>query len=148
MRVVDANVLLYAVNTDAAEHSTARSWVEERLSGNEAVGFAWIVFLAFLRTATRGGIFATPLTPARAFEYVEEWLAQPAAAVLHPTPRHLAVLRGLLEPLGTAGNLTTDAHLAALAVQHGADLVSFDRDFGRFPGLRWRHPAEDLTAAR
>lgn len=148
MRVVDANVLVYAVNADAREHPTARSWLEDRLSGGEAVGFAWVVLLAFVRVATRAAVLSTPLRPAKAFDYVEEWLAQPPATVLHPTARHLAVLRGLLEPLGTAGNLTTDAHLAALTVEHGATLVSFDRDFGRFPGLRWRHPADDLVPSR
>jgi toxin-antitoxin system PIN domain toxin len=148
VRVVDANVLVYAVNADAAEHGTARAWLEERLSGVEAVGLAWSVLLAFIRVVTRAGVLSMPLPPAKAFEYVEEWLAQPTAAVLHPTARHLAVLRGLLEPLGTAGNLTTDAHLAALAVEHGAVLVSFDRDFGRFPGVRWHHPGEDLASSR
>ncbi len=147
MRVVDANLLVYAVNADAAEHVTARSWLEERLNGDEAVGFAWVVLLAFLRVVTRREVLSAPLPPAKAFEYVEEWLVQRPSTVLHPTARHLAVLRGLLEPLGTAGNLATDAHLAALAVEHGAALVSFDRDFGRFPGLRWQHPADDLTSS-
>jgi toxin-antitoxin system PIN domain toxin len=147
VRVVDANVLVYAVNADAAEHPTARSWLEQRLSGSEAVGFAWVVLLAFLRVVTKTGLLSAPLRPTRAFDYVEEWLAQPPSTLLHPTARHVVVLRGLLEPLGTAGNLVTDAHLAALAVEHGAELVSFDRDFGRFPGVRWRHPADDLTTS-
>lgn len=89
-----------------------------------------------------------PLEVGAAFDYVEEWLARPQATVVHPTERHLGVVRGLLEPVGVGGNLTTDAHLAALAVEHGAQLVSFDRDFGRFPGLRWRHPTVDLAEAR
>lgn len=146
MRVVDTNVLLDAVNADAAEHVTARSWLERALSGSETVGFAWVVLLAFARIATKAGVFATPLTPIVAFDYVEEWLAQPATMVVHPTPRHLALLRGFLEHSGTAGNLTTDAHLAALTVEHGGRLVSFDRDFGRFAGLRWAHPIDDLNA--
>lgn len=145
MRVVDANVLIHAVNTDAAEHTAARSWLEHRLNGTEAVGFAWVVLLAFVRIVTRADVFPRPLAPQAAFDYVEEWLARPAAAVVEPTARHLAVLRGLVEPLGTAGNLTSDAHLAALAVEHGAPVVSFDRDFGRFPGLRWIHPAHDVA---
>lgn len=145
MRVVDANVLIHAVNLDAAEHVTARSWLEARLSGTEGVGFAWVALLAFVRIVTRPGILESPLAPGAAFDYVEEWLACPPATLLHPTARHLGVLRGLIEPIGTAGNLTTDAHLAALAVEHGAHLVSFDRDFGRFPGLRWRHPGDDLS---
>ncbi|MDQ3980928.1 MAG: type II toxin-antitoxin system VapC family toxin [Actinomycetota bacterium] len=145
MRVVDANVLIHAVNLDAAEHVTARSWLEHRLSGPEGVGLAWVALLAFVRIVTRPDVLEAPLTPQAAFDYVEEWLACPPVTVLHPTARHLAVLRGLVEPVGTAGNLTSDAHLAALAVEHGAYLVSFDRDFGRFPGLAWRHPADDLS---
>lgn len=147
MRVVDANVLIHAVNLDSSEHATARAWLEERLSGTEAVGFAWVALLAFVRIVTRPHVLAVPLAPVHAFDYLEEWLEQPAATLVEPTRRHVAVLRGLLEPLGTAGNLTSDAHLAALAVEHGAQLVSFDRDFGRFPGLRWCHPADDLATA-
>jgi toxin-antitoxin system PIN domain toxin len=146
VRVVDANVLLNAVNIDAAEHETARWWLEHRLGGAEAVGFTWIALLAFVRIVTRASLLARPLSPAEAFDYVEEWSAQPAATVVHPTGRHLALLRGVLEPLGTAGNLTADAHLAAIAIEHGARLVSFDRDFGRFPGLSWLHPADDLAS--
>jgi hypothetical protein len=147
VRVVDANVLIHAVNLDAAEHATARSWLELRLNGREAVGFAWVALLAFVRIVTRADVLQAPLDVGAAFDYVEEWLARPQATLLHPTERHPAVLRGLLEPVGVGGNLTTDAHLAALAVEHGAQLVSFDRDFGRFPGLRWRHPADDLPTA-
>ncbi len=147
MRVVDANILIHAVNLDASENPTARSWLEHRLTGAEAVGFVWVALLAFVRIVTRADVLEAPLRPEAAFDYVEEWLAQPPATLLHPTARHLAVLRGLVEPIGTAGNLTTDAHLAALAVEHGAHLVSFDRDFGRSPGLSWRHPAEDLSSS-
>lgn len=141
MLLVDANVLLHAVNSDATEHSAAREWLDRRLSETEPVAFAWVALLAFVRVGTRAGVLPSPMTVTEAFDYVEEWLSRPRSVVLHPTARHAAVLRGLLEPSGTAGNLTTDAHLAALAVEHGATLVSFDRDFGRFPGLRWRHPA-------
>ncbi|HEX2041759.1 MAG TPA: TA system VapC family ribonuclease toxin [Acidimicrobiales bacterium] len=112
------------------------------------MGFAWVVVLAFVRVVTRTAVLCKPLRPAKAFGYVEEWLAQPPATVLHPTGRHLGVLRGLVEPLGTAANLMTDAHLAALTVEHGATRVSFDRDFGRFPGVRRRHPADDLLPSR
>ncbi|MBA2497726.1 MAG: type II toxin-antitoxin system VapC family toxin [Acidimicrobiia bacterium] len=141
MRLVDANVLLHAVNTDAAEHTAARRWLEASLNGLEPVGFAWVVLLAFLRIGTRPGILPTALTVDEAGGYVEGWLAQPPAVVVHPTTRHLGVLRGLLAGTGSAGNLTSDAHLAALAVEHDAEVWSFDRDFGRFVGLRWRHPS-------
>lgn len=140
MKVVDANVLLAAVNADAADHDLARGWLEAALRGHEAVGFTWTVLLAFLRLSTRRDIFPAPLSVGQAARVIEEWLGAPPAVILDPTARHLHVLRGLLEPLGTGGNLVNDAHLAALAVEHGAEVVSFDTDFGRFPGLRWSSP--------
>ncbi|MFN8185446.1 MAG: TA system VapC family ribonuclease toxin [Gaiellales bacterium] len=96
--------------------------------------------VAFARLVTQPRVFESPLTAGEALGLVESWLAQPCATVVHPTSRHTAVLRDLLEPLGTAGNLTTDAHLAALAIGHGAELCSADADFSRFPGLRWTNP--------
>src|SRR5262245_24022737 len=142
MQVVDANVLIYAINEDAPHHPAARGWLEDALSGQEAVGFAWVVLLAFLRLTTRRTVFPNPLTLQQAMGVLETWLAQPAAILLQPTPRHLGLLHGLLAPLGTAGNLVNDAHLAALAIEHGAEVVSFDVDFGRYAGLRWHVPAE------
>jgi hypothetical protein len=136
VRVVDANVLLYAVNPDAPLHERAQTWLDGALSGTETVGFAWSVLLAFLRIGTNSAVFARPLTVEEAIGIVELWLGQPAAVVVDPTPRHLAVLRGLLESTGTAANLVNDAHLAALALEHGAEIVSFDRDFQRFGGVR------------
>jgi toxin-antitoxin system PIN domain toxin len=142
VKLVDANILLYAVNRDAAHHSAARRWLDGALAGSEAIGFAWVVLLAFLRLSTRSGVFPNPLTLEQAFAVVEAWLTRPVAVLVEPTVRHVSILHGLLAPLGTGGNLVTDAHLAALAVEHGAEVVSFDGDFGRFPGLRWRTPAE------
>ena len=140
MQVVDANVLLYAVNEDAPHHGPAKGWLDGALGGAETVGFDWVVLLAFLRLSTRSGLFPRPLTLAEAVGVVESWLAQPAAVVLQPTPRHLPVLHGLLSALGTAANLVNDAHLAALALEHGAEIVSFDTDFSRLEGVRWRRP--------
>ena len=140
MRVVDANVLLYAVNVDAPLHTPAREWLDDALGGREPVGFAWIVLLAFVRLSTRSGLFPRPLDLETVAGVVETWLTARPAVVVHPTPRHPTVLHGLLATLGTAGNLVNDAHLAALALEHGAEVVSFDRDFSRFPGLRWRSP--------
>jgi toxin-antitoxin system PIN domain toxin len=140
VKLVDANVLLYAVNEDAPRHAVARGWVDAALSSGEAVGFAWIALLAFLRLSTRRGVFPRPLSISEASSVIAQWLAQPATVVLDPTERHLELLRGLLDPLGSAGNLVTDAHLAALALEHGAEVVSFDTDFSRFPGLRWTDP--------
>jgi uncharacterized protein len=136
VQLVDANVLLYAVNEDAPHHEPARDWLDGALGENEPVAFAWIVLLAFLRLATRAGLFPSPLTVEQAADVVEHWLEQPAAVVLHPSPRHLGLLRGLLHASGTAANLVNDAHLAALALEHGARIVSYDRDFGRFEGVR------------
>lgn len=140
MTIPDANVLLYATNRGAAAHEESRRWLELALGGGEPVGFAWSVLLAFLRIATKAQIFERPLTPEEALDAIEFWLAQPASVVIAPTERHAAMLRSLLLPLGTAGNLTSDAHLAALAIEHGAALISYDSDFARFPGLTWRRP--------
>ncbi len=104
------------------------------------MGFAWVVLLAFLRLSTNASFFPRPLPSEDAFDIVEAWLGQPAAILLQPTARHVALLRGLLEPLGAAANLVNDAHLAGLALEHGAEVVSFDSDFARFRGVRWRTP--------
>lgn len=140
MRLVDANVLLYAVNDASAHHRRAREWLDAALGGQEAVGFAWVVLLAFLRLATHRAVFSQPLSVGEAIDTAREWLAQPPALIVEPTPRHVDVLAGLLAETGTAGNLVNDAHLAALAVEHDAVLVSFDADFGRFRGVRWEQP--------
>lgn len=140
MVVVDANVLLYARDETSAHHEPARPWLEAALGGREAVGLAWVALLAFIRVATNGSAYPGALTPGEACDQVEAWLGAPAAVVVHPTARHAAVLSGLLREGGTAGNLTTDAHLAALAIEHGAEVVSYDRDFARFAGVRHRLP--------
>jgi hypothetical protein len=140
MILVDANILIYAVNADAPLHRIAKSWLESALSGPETVGVPWTVLLAFLRLTTRPGVFEKPLSPQVAFEVVDDWLSQPALVTVEPTAQHLRVLRDLLLPLGLGGNLTSDAHLAALAIEHAAELCSSDGDFARFPRLRWRNP--------
>lgn len=140
MFIVDANVLLHAVNRESPEHRPARIWLDAALAGPETVGFAWTVLLAFLRVSTHPAVFGQPLAPNEALAVVRAWLAQPTAAVVEPTSRHLGVIGGLLATAGTAGNLVNDAHLAALAVEHAAVLVSFDTDFARFEGLDWSSP--------
>ena len=142
MKLPDVNLLLYAVDEGAVRHGPARAWVEERLSGTETFAFTWVVLLAFIRLTTSPRVFQSPLSTSDALDLVDSWLAQPCVTVVHPTSRHAPVLRDLLEPFGTAGNLTTDAHLAALAIEHGAELCSTDRDFSRFAGLRWANPLE------
>ena len=140
MVVVDANVLLYAVDSASTHHEQTRSWLDTSLDGAEAVGLAWIALLAFIRIGTNPAILPTPMTVDEATGQVEAWLGAPGAVVAQPTARHAGLLRGLLRESGTAGNLTTDAHLAALAIEHGAEIVSYDRDFARFAGVRHRLP--------
>ena len=136
MKLVDANVLLYAINEDSPHHKAARGWLDRGLSGAETIGFAWVVVLAFLRLSTRPGLFRRPLSAAESVGVMESWLSSPAAVVLNPTDRHLALLAGLLTESGTTGNLVNDAHLATLALEYGAEVASFDRDFTRFAGIR------------
>ncbi len=140
MLLVDANVLLNAVNEGAREHLTASDWLRRALAGQEAVAFAWTVVLAFLRLGTHPAILPRPLTPTQAATVLERWLDSPPAVTIEPTRRHLPLLRGLLEQAGTGGNLVGDAHLAALALEYGATVVSFDRDFARFDGLALVRP--------
>lgn len=116
MKVVDANVLLYATSEDAQHHERSRPWLDAAMSGAESVGFAWLVITAFLRLATSPAVLPQPLVVEDALNVVDLWLGQPSAVVLEPTPRHVALLRGLLQPLGTGGNLVSDAHLAALVL--------------------------------
>jgi toxin-antitoxin system PIN domain toxin len=140
MILVDANLLIYAVNEDAPLHRKAKEWLEDTISGPETLGFSWNVLLAFLRLTTRPGVFRNPLPLETAFDLIASWLDQPSATMIHAGPRHLRVLRELLLPMGSGGNLTSDAHLAALAIEHGAVLCSSDDDFIRFRGLKWSNP--------
>jgi toxin-antitoxin system PIN domain toxin len=140
MILLDANLLIYAVNEDAPPHRKAKSWLESAISGPDTVGFSWNVLVAFVRLTTRPALFRNPLTVEIAFGLIESWLDQPSTTVIHAGPRHLRILRDLLLPVGTGGNLTSDAHLAALAIEHGAELCSSDHDFARFPGLKWSNP--------
>jgi len=133
--LIDANLLIYAVNADAPQHATARSWVEEILSREPRVGLAWIVILAFLRITTKRGIFDQPLSPEQAREFVDDWLGLPTVRTVSPGPNHWPILRNLLATSGTAGNLTSDAHLAALAIEQGYGIATSDHDFRRFPGV-------------
>ena len=140
MKLTDVNLLLYAVDASSPRHTAARAWLEAQLSGVETFGFPIAVLLAFVRLATQPRIFSSPFAPGEAFDVVQGWLAQPCATMVVPGERHLVLVRELLEPLGAAGNLVSDAHLAALAIEHGAELCSADTDFARFPRLRWSNP--------
>lgn len=140
MRLVDANVLLYAVNSASERHSVCKRWLDGALSGGDTVGLAWVPLLAFIRLTTKHGLFPRPLAPADAMRQVTDWCSAPASMVVGPTARHADILSGLLAEVGAGGNLVNDAHLAALAVEHRAGIVSYDSDFGRFDGIRWETP--------
>lgn len=141
MRIVDLNVLLYAVNREAEHHAACRAWLERALTDDEPVGFPWVVLLGFLRVATRLRVFPAAIGVEDAIRVVDAWLAAPSARLVSETGEdHWRLLRALLGEVGTAGNLTTDAHLAAIAITNGATLVSCDADFARFRGLRWENP--------
>jgi toxin-antitoxin system PIN domain toxin len=136
----DVNLLLHAYNVESKLHARARTWWEALLNGTRPVGLAWVAVLGFVRIATHRQILANPLPVPVACGHVRAWLAQPYASIVDPGARHAEILFGLLESLGTAGNFTADAHLAALAIEHQAELHSADADFGRFHGLRWINP--------
>jgi toxin-antitoxin system PIN domain toxin len=138
--LVDANLLLYAVNRDLPQHKISHQWLEKVLSGNDPVALPWVVILAFLRIATNGRVFERPLSSHTAIGFVTDWLNQPNVKAIGPGKQHWAILRTLLEQTGMAGNLTTDAHIAALALEQGYTVYSADNDFKRFPGLRHVDP--------
>ena len=140
MKLVDLNILLYAVNRDATRHRVARRWLENTLSGEQPVALPWIVLLGFLRVATHRRILPRPLTSEQALSVVDGWLALPNVRALQAGAQHWIILKELLAETGAAGNLTSDAHLAALAIENGCELCSTDADFGRFRHLRWNNP--------
>jgi uncharacterized protein len=140
VKLVDANVLLNAVNRSAPQHAAARTWLEAALGGGAIVGFAWLPLLAFVRISTMANIFERPLTPLQATGWVSQWLQQPSAREVSPTAHHAAVLAEMMKHVELGGNLANDAHLAALAIEHKASVVSFDRDFSRFPRVKHEIP--------
>ena len=144
MILVDANLLIYAVNRDAPQHKAARRWFEQAVSGHEPVGLPWVCLLAFLRITTRPGILANPLTVDQAVGYVESWLKQPFVEAVAPGPGHWPILRQLLHATGTAGNLTSDLHLAAMAIERSSSICSADHDYQRFAGLDHFNPLGEI----
>lgn len=146
MRLVDANVLLYAVDQRAQWHDVARGWLDTALNGRETILLPWASLLAFVRISTHPAVYPDPLPPDTALGVVEGWLASPVAVVPEPDHAHARRMREALGALGRGGNLVTDGHLAALALQYGATVVTFDNDFGRFEGVRWQRPVDRLPA--
>lgn len=144
MILPDANLLLYAYNADTPQHDAAREWLEDALNKPELVAFCWPTLLAFIRIGTNPRAFPRPLTPAEAALAVGAWLARPNAVIVQPGTRHWGLLRQLLLSGQASGPLAADAHLAALAIEHGAVLHTTDQDFTRFAGLKWRNPLSDF----
>ena len=142
MFLPDVNVLVHAVNSSAPQHAEAARWLRAAIEGGRGLGLTWVALLGFVRLSTRPGIYASPLPVSTALVVVNAWLGAPGSQILQPGPRHAALLGQLLGQVGTAGNLTTDAHLAALAQEHGATVGTFDRDFQRFSDVRvdWLGP--------
>jgi len=140
MIIPDVNLLLHAYRLESPQHKVARRWWEETMAGPRPVGLAWVAILGFIRISTHRGVSPIPLSPAEAMLRVRGWLEKPRVQIVTPGDGHKEIFLGLLEKLGTAGNLTTDAHLAALAIEYQAEIASTDNDFARFKGLRWFNP--------
>ena len=138
--LLDANLLLYAVNERSEQHEAARRWLTEQMNGPRRVGLPWQTLIAFLRIATHPRAFQRPLSPSTAWECVSDWLATPVVWIPRPGPEHSRILGALLSDSDARGNLLPDAALAALAVEHGLTLCSTDGDFARFEDLSWRNP--------
>jgi uncharacterized protein len=138
--VVDVNLLLYAVISGFPQHESARRWWEQALNSAVPVGLSGPAVFGFLRIVTNPRILDSPLPVDGATRYVREWLDRPNVRFLAPGPKHLDIAFDLLSEAGTAGNLTTDAQLAAMAIEYDAEMLSIDNDFGRFGGLRWANP--------
>ena len=140
MILIDANLLLYAYHPKAEQHARSRKWLEQTLSGPDLVRFAWLTLWAFLRISTNPRVFEHPLSTAEAEAAVSSWLMRPNAGLLEPGERYWDILRGLMRESQATGPLVMDAAIAALALEHGAILHTSDRDFARFPGLKWSNP--------
>jgi len=140
MMLIDANILLYAYHPRAAEHEASRTWLEAALSGSQFVRFAWLSLWAFLRISTNPRVFERPLSGSEAASAVSSWLAHPVVGILDPGERHWDILTTLMRQGQTSGPLVMDAALAAIAIEHGATLYTTDRDFARFPDLKWIDP--------
>ena len=140
MIVPDLSLLVYAHSTGAPLHEPARRWWEDLVNGTERVGVPWLVAAGFVRLLTHPSVLNTPAAPEHAVDLMAEWFRSPTVTPLNPGTQHIAIFRNMLAAAGVGGNLVTDAHIAALAIEHQAEVHSNDSDFARFPGLRWRNP--------
>ena len=148
MILADVNPLLNAYNRDFPDHAAARKWWESVVNDQEVIGLAWVTILGFIRIMTNPRAMLNPMPVANAVAAAKSWLDLPNVDIVEPGPRHAEILFRLLRQVGVAGNLTTDAHLAALAIEHQARLASTDTDFARFPGLRWFNPLAKSASGR
>ncbi len=140
MILIDTNLWLYGSLLELPDHNQAKRWLEDTINGQEPIALPWSVALGVVRISTQARILQNPLSPSQALDLVDGWLQQPMVELIEPGPDHWDILRRLIGEAGTAGNLTSDAHLAALAIEQDCTLCSADRDFRRFPGLRYRDP--------
>lgn len=141
MILPDINLLVYAYNADAPRHSEAKEWWENLLNDSTVtVGLPWAVITGFIRIMTHSKVLVIPLYPSEAIHFVQTWCIRSNIEIINPGSRHLSILRGLLNDIGSAGPLTTDAHLAAIAIEYQCVLHTNDTDFSRFSGLRWENP--------
>jgi toxin-antitoxin system PIN domain toxin len=138
--IPDINLLVFAYNEAAPAHVAARTWWEALMTGRDRIALPWAVVFGFVRVVTHQSVLESPLSPDAAMTIVREWFTPERVLSLDPGPRHLDIVETLFRATSVAGNLTTDTHLAALAIEHQCELHSNDADFGRFPGLRWRNP--------
>lgn len=143
MIVPDINLLVYAYNAEDSSHALAKNWWEELLNGTAPVGLPWVTITGFLRLVTHPRVLADPMPVSCATEHVRAWLEQPPVLIIEQGKKFPGIFLSLLDESGTAGNLTTDSYLAALAIEHQAELHSNDPDFSRFKGLRWRNPLNE-----
>jgi hypothetical protein len=140
VKLVDANVLLYSIDRSATHHEAAHDWLETSLNGRETLALPWVSLLAFVRLSTNPAVYPHPLESGRALDIVDLWLSSGIVTTAEPGGGHIGRLRDLLTATGHGGNLVNDAHLAAIALDHDATVVTFDSDFGRFPGVKWERP--------
>ena len=138
MKLADTNILVYAADADSPHHPASRGWIEQTLEDASGMGLAWLSVIGFIRLTTHPRIVKTPRSVPQALGYVHDWLAHPNAHILQPAARHADILARLLLAVGTAGNLTNNAHLAALAIEHDAEIATFDPDFKHFSGLKYQ----------
>jgi toxin-antitoxin system PIN domain toxin len=140
MKLVDTNVLLYVVQEHSPQHADSRGWLDAALSRGEPVGFAWLALVGFVRIASNPKMSDSALTRPGALAHIDHWIGAPTSHLLHPGPRHSEFFREALLAARPSANLTNNAHLAAIAREHKATVITFDSDFGQFPGIRWEQP--------